>query len=143
MSDNKPKQDPLNLDLIQMVQRARMQHDNETLPSDMNAVYWIEAKNEQPNAPKPTSHSGEWRIPTTTEFVDDWWVIIRDATQQGELGYKSKVSTRPAHGQANRDQRVICVRTIDADDTADVERVRQKLVDFGIDVPLHYTRLDD
>ena len=37
MSDPKPKAP--NLDLIQMVQQARMLHDREAVPSSMNAVY--------------------------------------------------------------------------------------------------------
>ena len=33
-----------DLDLIQMVQRARMLHDKSARPSDYTSVYWIEAK---------------------------------------------------------------------------------------------------
>jgi len=38
-----PKNDPPNLDLISMVQQARMQHDADVLPSQVGAVYWIES----------------------------------------------------------------------------------------------------
>lgn len=38
------KNEKPNLDLIGMVQQARMQHDAGAAPSQMDAVYWIEAK---------------------------------------------------------------------------------------------------
>ena len=47
-----------NLDLIQMVQRARMLHDETAVPSDMTAVYWIEAKRRDGDTPGPTSTGG-------------------------------------------------------------------------------------
>ncbi len=139
MSD---KSDNPNLDLIQMVQKARMMHDDEAQPSQVPGVYWIEAKRQPGDYPEPTSHTGEWRIQTTVEVVDETWAIVKQATQAGELGYKSKVSTSPAQGQGYREQRLICVRTVDADDSADVERVRQALVRLGIDPnKMHYERI--
>lgn len=121
MSDNKP-----NLDLINMVQNARMQHDSDAKPSQVPAVYWIEAKNP---AQTPTSRTGEWRIGTTVEFVDKLWEAIKTATEAGKLGYKSKVSTRPAHNQGHPDERIIAVRTYDADDPSDVARIQRFLLD--------------
>src|SRR6266542_3884873 len=103
MTDQKPK--PPNLDLINMVQQARMMYDREALPSTMNAVYWIESK-PQTSVPAVTSRAGEWLIETTTAEVDDLWVKIRQATEEGRLGYKSKVSTSPAKGQAHATARL-------------------------------------
>lgn len=121
MSDNEP-----NLDLINMVQQARMQHDSAAKPSEVPAVYWIEVKNP---AQAPTSRTGEWRIATTVAYVDKLWEAIKAATEGGKLGYKSKVSTRPAHNQGHPDERIIAVRTRDADDARDVGRIEQFLLD--------------
>lgn len=137
MSDQ--QDNPINLDLIQMVQRARMQHDDDAAPSKVPGVYWVEAKSQQPNTPQPTARSGEWRIPTTVAAVDALWVQIKQATEAGELGYKAKASTRPAKTQTDGDARMICVRTYDAEDTEDVERVADKLREMGL-TDLSYQR---
>lgn len=122
----------LNLDLIQMVQKARMQHDATARPSALAAVYWIEAKPRQGDYPSPTSKAGEWRIRLRADAVDAVWERVKTLTVAGKLGYKSKVSTRPAAGQADSDARLICVRTYDAGDRADVERVEQALREAGL-----------
>ena len=137
MSDANPK--PPNLDLIQMVQQARMMHDREAVPSSMNAVYWIESK-PLTAVPTLTSRAGEWLIETTAAEVDALWTKIRQATEEGRLGYKSKVSTSPAKGQAHSDARLIVVRTYDADDLADVSRVETALREMGI-TNLRYERI--
>ncbi|MBL8161975.1 MAG: DUF1917 domain-containing protein [Anaerolineae bacterium] len=128
------------LDLIQMVQRGRMAHDAQAQPSQMTGVYWLEAK-PLGSYPVPTARAGEWRIPTSTAAMDALWARIKAATEAGELGYKAKISTTPAHGQADADARMIVVRTVDADDTADVERVRAALRALGIDAEITYTRV--
>ncbi len=122
----------LNLDLIQMVQRARMLHDATARPSELAAVYWIEAKRTEGDYPAPTATAGEWRIPLTIENVDAVWAQVKALTLAGKLGYKSKVSTRPAAGQADPQERLLCVRTYDARDSNDVERVGQALRDTGL-----------
>lgn len=122
--------DPLDLDLIAMVQRARMMNDDTAQPSQVSAVYWIESK--APNA-APTAHAGTWVIATDVHAVDALWASIKTATEAGELGYKSKVSTTPAKHQGHTDDRVIHVRVADSRDEADVERVRTRLVALGID----------
>lgn len=137
MSDNSDSN--INLDLIQMVQNARMQHDNDAAPSRVPGVYWVEAKNQQANATQPTARAGEWRIATTVEAIDDLWKRVKTATEAGQLGYKAKASTSPAKGQTERDARIICVRTYDAADTADVERVATALRALGI-VDMDYAR---
>jgi hypothetical protein len=124
---NPDNHDP-NLDLIRMVQNARMAHDAAAQPSQVSAVYWIEAKRKSEGAP-PTPRAGQWVIETTTAEVDAHWAKIRAATEAGALGYKSKVSTAARGGVA--DSRVIWVVTYDADDSADVERVRAALQSLG------------
>ncbi len=137
-----PTGDQPNLDLIGMVQRARMTNDAEAQPSQVSAVYWIEVKPQQPERQpehQPTPRAGHWLIVTTLGEVDAVWTRIKAATQAGQLGYKSKVATA-SRGAAN--ERVIYVMTYDADDQADVERVRAALTALGFTDPLHYERPD-
>lgn len=131
--------DKINLDLIQMVQKARMQHDNVTLPSTVTGVYWIESKAPEGSYPALTPRTGEWRISTTVEAVDALWLKIKAATEAGQLGYKAKVSTKPVEGQTQANERIICVRSYDADDSADLERLRQALLALGLET-LYYQR---
>jgi hypothetical protein len=130
------KPDQPDLDLIGMVQRARMQHDNDAVPSQVAAVYWIEAKRETDGA-APTPRAGRWVIPTDVQHVDTLWAQIKAATRTGKLGYKSKVSTAP---RDIGDDRVIYVVTYDADDVADVARVREALRELGVNENIRYER---
>lgn len=130
--DDEKRADELNLDLIQMVQKARMLHDAAARPSDLAAVYWIEAKAGAGLSPPPSAEAGEWRIHLTAENVDAVWEQVKSLTIAGALGYKSKVSTRPAAGQAKPDERLLCVRTCCARDAKDVERVRKALREIGL-----------
>lgn len=119
----------LNLDLIQMVQRARMLHDQSARPSDYSSVYWIEAKRGAGDHPAATANAGEWRATLPAAEVDAVWERVKALTERGELGYKSKVSTQ---GLVSRDERVLCARTYDAGDCADVERVGEALRTLGL-----------
>lgn len=129
-----------NLDLIRMVQQARMAHDAQAKPSQVAAVYWIEAKPAADDAPAPTPRAGEFVIETTADGVDAVWDKIREATQSGALGYKSKVATVSRTGDAR--SRLIVVRTIDADDAHDVARVQDALAALGVSIA-RYTRISD
>ena len=125
-----------NLNLINLVQQARMQHDADATPSQVSGVYWIEAK--RPTPSDVTPHTGYWRIQTTLDAVDALWAKIKAATEAGQLGYKSKVATASRDGQIN--SRVIHILTYDADDAADVERVRMVLEALGITGEMTYHR---
>jgi hypothetical protein len=131
--DDKP-----NLDLIAMVQKARMEHDAQAKPSQVSAVYWIEAKRQSGGA-APTPRAGHWLILMNVSAIDTAWATIRQATEAGQLGYKSKVATVALH---QRDERSIYVMTSDADDAADVVRVRLALLDLGFTGDLVYERGD-
>ncbi|MBW4438081.1 MAG: DUF1917 domain-containing protein [Pleurocapsa minor GSE-CHR-MK-17-07R] len=126
-----PKGDKIDLSLIQMVQRARMAHDAEALPSQMEGVYWIEYKPEVPVAP-PTSRAGVFVIETDAVQADALWAAVKEATRTGALGYKSKVTTASRSRGKDRDDRLVHVLTADADDAADVARVRAALDALGI-----------
>lgn len=135
MPDDKQPQVP-NLDLIQMVQRARMQHDSDAVPSEVAAVYWIECKPDVPVAP-PTPRAGAWVIEVDLADVDVVWETVKQATRAGRLGYKSKVSTASRKGERDSTRRVILVCTADRTDAADCARVRGALEALGL-APLRY-----
>ncbi|MBL8146537.1 MAG: DUF1917 domain-containing protein [Anaerolineae bacterium] len=136
MNDSSQKPAPPNLDLIQLVQAARLAYDADVLPSQVNGVYWLEVKRETPG-PGPTSRAGAWVIETTAGEVDALWVLVRAATRDGRLGYKAKAATA---ARAGGGQREIHVAAYDTEDSADVERVRMALVALGVTGPLRYDR---
>src|SRR5215207_4432408 len=103
-------------DLIDMVQHARMQFDSNAIPSQLGGVYWIEAKPQTAQPQAPTPRHGQWVIPTDLSAVDDLWARIKAATEAGQLGYKSKVSTSARAGQKRSTDRAILVCTYDYDD---------------------------
>jgi hypothetical protein len=140
--DSEYKPEPPNLDLIGMVQAARRQFDADAQPSQVGAVYWIEAHRATAGA-EPTPRAGQWLIETTAAVVDTLWAQIKAATQTGQLGYKSKVATTPRELGTDRADRRICVVTYDADDLADVERVRAALEALDVPMPLTYERLQN
>ena len=131
MSSEKLPSD-LDLDLIAMVQNARMLHDADARPSTLAAVYWIEAKRKPGAGTPPTAKAGEWRVQLTAATADAVWEQVKAMTVAGELGYKSKISTRSAAGQVDPDQRLLCVRTDDASDREDRERVARALQAIGL-----------
>lgn len=124
-----------DLDLINMVQQARMAHDADAKPSQVAAVYWIEVK-PRDGGQTPTSRAGHWLIRTSIKDVDTVWAAIKAATERGELGYKSKVATA-SRDRAN--ERLIYAMTYDADDADDVRRVGDALRALGLD-DATYTR---
>mgnify|MGYP001256775263 CR=1 FL=1 len=130
---------PPNLDLIALVQAARKAYDAGAQPSQVQAVYWIEADREA-DGPGPTARAGSWVLEPSAGEVDGLWAIIRAATREGALGYKARVLTAPRTGGPASPRREIHIVTYDADDTADVERVRAALAALGIQAPMTYQR---
>lgn len=131
--------DPLDLNLIQMVQRARMAHDAEAVPSEAAGVYWVEAKREI-EGKEPTPRAGVWVVPTTTSEIDALWATIKQATREGKLGYKSKAATASRSLGVDQADRVIHVLTYDADDAADVARIHAALRELGVTGELAFHR---
>ena len=126
--------DPIDLSLIQMVQRARLAHDADALPSQISAVYWIEVKPQTPG-PGPTQRAGRFVLHIPTQQADALWERLRTATRAGQLGYKSKVATA---SRTDDDTRIVHVLIADADDAAEVVRVRAALhaLGFSGDLPV-------
>jgi hypothetical protein len=122
--------DEKDLRIIQQVQRARMMHDAEAVPSQVGGVYWIEAKPAEGVAhAAPTPRAGQWMLAVPAEQADAVWERVKAATQAGQLGYKARIATVSRNSDKTR---MIHVKTADRDDAADVGRVRQALDELGI-----------
>ena len=85
-----------------------------------------------------TARSGKWLVFVPPEELDARWGLIRKATEEGRLGYSSKVSTSRPSPNASGPERVICVHTYDSDDEADVQRVRDVLRELGFTAKIPY-----
>lgn len=77
---------------------------------------------------------GKWLVRMNCPYVEDYWGMIRDATEEGSLGIGSKISTDwgmrqdPSGSWRNH---VVCVYTADWTQQEDVLRVAQRLHAIG------------
>lgn len=116
----------------------------EERPSTVTDVYWLYAYRKKGDYPKPTSRSGKWLIFVSRENVDEVWAKIKKATEEGKLGFGSKVSTaKPSPLGKDPNTHVICVYTYDWTDREDVMRVREELRKLGITNKIPYKSDED
>lgn len=102
-------------------------------PSETTNVPWISALRLQGEYSEPTDSSGKWLVFTHEKKMDALWAKIKKATESGNLGYGSKVSTQmPSPFASNPNEEVICVYTYDGEDKEDVVRVREELRSLGV-----------
>ena len=115
-------------------QQKLAKESREILPSKAKVVWWLYAESNK-KYKTPTKNSGKWLCFIDKQYIDDAWRQIKDATERGLLGGKSKVSTlRGLRGE----EHVICIYTYDWKDEADVMRVREALRDLGFEKPIPY-----
>ena len=114
-----------DIDLIQLVQRARMAHDDQARPSQIRGNYWLEAKAPPDLRPGPTRRAAELRAGADGAEIDALWDTLGAATQAGRLGYKAKVAT--AAREAAPARRELRVLLADRADAAEVARVQAEL----------------
>lgn len=113
-------------------------------PSQVTEVYWIFADRKKGNYPKPTPKSGKWMIFVPVKDIDEVWAKIKKATEDGRLGFASKVATaRPNPNSLSPNQRVICVYTYDHEDESDVKRIREELRMLGMTHKIPYKTDED
>jgi hypothetical protein len=116
---------------------SRLQPKSE--PSTEKSLLWLSADRKVGAYPQPTERAGKWQIFTRAAVVDDVWRKIKEAVEEGKLGGIAKVSTaRPNPNSPDPATRVICVYTYDADDKADVDRVRSSLRELGFTNKISY-----
>lgn len=94
-------------------------------PSSYAKGYWIHAVDQSFDfkACNPNKF-GKWILKCSSDVVDSNWEVIKKATEQGNLGLESKVSTLlRAPGHEDETHYVILVYTKDHQDSSDVFRV--------------------
>ena len=117
---------------------------SEKLPSREVRSYWIYAKRKSGAYPEHTSRGGKWLIFVSTHNVDNTWIKIKTAIEQGILGSMAKVATAKKNLNArNPNSRVICVYTYDGNDEGDVKRIREALRNIGIARKISYKADED
>ena len=62
------------------------------IPSKEKDIYWITAEREKGDYPMPNKNSGKWLVFEHINKIDEVWEKIKFATEEGLLGYASKVS---------------------------------------------------
>jgi hypothetical protein len=113
-------------------------------PSQVKHEYWLYAERKKGDYPKTTTNSGKWLIFAPISQIDEVWMKIKLATEDGRLGDLAKVATaKPNPIATNPGMKVICVYTYDWTDEADVRRVRQELRALGITSKIPYKTDDD
>jgi hypothetical protein len=79
---------------------------------------------------------GKWLIYLSKGYIDEFWIKIKKATEEGLLGIGAKVKTSKSVERSY----VICVYTKDYNNEEDVNRVREELKNLGILRPISYKR---
>ena len=109
-------------------------------PTELPDRSWTFSFRKKGDYPKASQRDGKWLIFVPIDEVDEAWKKIRAATEEGQLGDRSRAST--GTGKASFAQepgsRVIEVYTYDSEDEKDVMRVRKKLKDLGFKSELRY-----
>ncbi len=104
-----------------------------TKPSVVINKFWLYAERKIGAYPNPNKNCGKWLIFAPITQIDDIWIKIKLATEEGKLGSSAKVSTaKPNPNSTDAKKSVICVYTYDWTDKDDVMRIRQRLRELGI-----------
>jgi len=113
-------------------------------PSEETKVYWIYAYRKKDHYPRPTENNGKWLIFVDITNIDEVWMKIKNATEEGKLGLASKVATAK-HDPSGKEykEKVICVYTYDWTDEKDVMRIREELRNLGITHKIPYKTDED
>ena len=111
-------------------------------PTKVTDVYWVFAYVLEPQShPKKfkQNKSGKWLVFSDIKEHDSTWQKIKQATQDGLLGFRSKATTAKPNLNANSEgAKVICVYTYNWLDVDDVYRVEKTLREIGVEQTLFY-----
>ena len=77
---------------------------------------------------------GKWLVFRPPECIDEIWSEIAEKTASGKLRISAKVSTAQGAGRNH----VICIYTHDYFDSKDVQNVRDKLRELGVEEVIYY-----
>ena len=96
--------------------------------------YWVYAHSPVDGREQGQLLVGKWLIRMDCPYVEHYWGLIRDATEDGTLGISAKISTdwgRLNDPAGPRRNHIVCVYTRDWRDEVDVLRVATRLRDVG------------
>lgn len=113
---------------------------DERQPSKVFDEYWIYAERKDSSPyPAHTERGGKWMLFIKASNVDDWWMRIKAATENGLLGGNAKVATMKSNpNSSSRSTHVVCIYTYDIEDEADCTRVREALRALGVTWKIPY-----
>lgn len=112
---------------------------DERHPSQVTEDYWLYAYRLSGEYPEQTDNNGKWLIFIPESEIDNVWLTIKAAVEEGRLGSCAKVATsKPNPIAPNPKMKVICVYTYDYTDCEDVRNIRQELRNLGISWKIPY-----
>jgi hypothetical protein len=112
-------------------------------PTESFDDYWIYAFRKN-GTYKKSINPGKWLIFEDISFIDTIWTKLKKATEDGILGYSSKVATAKYNPNAtDPNTKVICVYTYDWKDEEDVMKIREELRKLGITKKIPYKSDED
>lgn len=107
-------------------------------PMDEHKEYWLRAYRRVGMYPESVRR-GKWMLFIPDVAINEAWDIIRTAVEEGKLGDSAKVATaKPNPNARDKNIKLICVYTYDAEDKEDVLRILQALRDLGFSQGLTY-----
>nr|WP_276205039.1 putative phosphothreonine lyase domain-containg protein [Flavivirga aquatica] len=87
---------------------------------------------------------GKWLFFVNINELDKIWVIIKEATEKGNLGTGAKSATAKSNpNETSKNEKVICVYTYNWLDVDDVMRVEKELRLIGVTSTMFYKTDDD
>lgn len=124
-------------------QGSRQPHEknrDDSRPSEVTNRRWLFAYRKRGEYPEDHKDNvGKLLIFIPVARIDEDWLRIKQAVEQGRLGNSAKVSTaRQTPLGDNTKERLICVYTYDWTDEYDVRRIHSEVHDLGFTWPISY-----
>jgi len=135
-SEQRPKRERIEL--------YKNSTDYSALPSKDTDRFWIYAKRMKGEYSDHTVRGGKWLIFVDPIKLDEVWLKIKKAVEEGLLGNDAKVSTmKRSTNVVDYNKKVICVYTYDWTDEKDVMNIRDRLRELGITEAIPYKSDED
>jgi hypothetical protein len=112
---------------------------NEDMPSLEYDLFWIRAFDQTNRNALPNKlWVGKWMPFVPISALDETWRTVKQATENGKLGYESKTSTMKPNPNARSDAKVMCIWSNDFRDIEGTRRVLIELRELGFNGRLNY-----
>jgi len=100
----------------------------EEVPSKETARYWIYASNPHDKRMINPNTCGKFMLFINKDELDEKWLIVKKATEDGLFGFDSKCSTAKESPNAINDyQGVICIYTANIKDMGEIKCVEKNI----------------